>query len=99
MRPFPSLYRKGPERRKVPVNQRLFFGASPTFGLPLGGDGIGDGVEMLLKNQLDWSSTGGEAAKRPIIVLGDPGLKPIARCADVVGTVATANDVEISSHV
>ena len=83
---------------EITADQSLFLFSSPSFDLPLGSHGIFDALEMLVEDEGYWSTKGGITVKLPCLVLCDPRFSPLARGADIVRAVGTAEYVKKSAH-
>src|SRR5262249_1505692 len=94
----PLPLRQLTQRIHIPADQRFLLRAGPTFELALGGNRIGDAIEILLEDELDRPAACGIAAKAAGIVLREPILQRGARAADVVRAVGAAEDVDVSVH-
>ena len=87
------ISREHPQRGEIASNQRLFLGTAPILDLPFGGNGVGDSVEFLMKDQLYWSAPRCIATVGTGAVLRYALLKGSTRTAGVVGAIPATQNV------
>ena len=98
MRKIGSIFGQPYQLVEIAVNQRLLLGPAPPFELPLGGDRIGNAIEILRKDQLNWPTRLRETTEGSGVMFIHTAFQAPSRRANIIPAVVASQKVNERFH-